>query len=55
MMEYKTVDMYLTPLFSEVSQARITEKCNEMAESGWNLIDTKIIDECNIMLMFQRR
>lgn len=54
MKEYKTVNMYLTPLSSEVSQMRIEERCNEMAEDGWDLFDTKVIDECNIMLVFSR-
>ena len=54
MKEYKTIGMYLTPLSSEVSQMRIEERCNEMAEEGWNLIETRIIDDCNVMLMFSR-
>lgn len=52
--EYRSISMYLTPLESEVSQVRITEKCNEMAEYGWTLCQSNIIDECNIMLIFKR-
>lgn len=54
-MEYKTINMYLTPLTSEVSQMRITDKANEMANDGWHLMDVKIIDECNVMLVFNRK
>lgn len=54
MNEYKTIDLYLTPLSSEVSQMRISDKINEMEEDGWGYSDIKIIDDCNIMLMFKR-
>ena len=33
--ECKTIDFYLTPLSSEVSQMRISDKINEMEENGW--------------------
>lgn len=35
MNECKTIDFYLTPLSSEVSQMRISDKINEMEENGW--------------------
>lgn len=54
MNEYKTIDLYLTPLSSEVSQMRISDKVNEMEEDGWEYRDIKIIDDCNVMLMFKR-
>lgn len=54
MNEYKTIDLYLTPLSSEVSQMRISDKINEMEEDGWEYRDIKIIDDCNVMLMFKR-
>ncbi len=52
--ECRSISMYLIPLELEVSQMRITEECNEMAEGGWNLCQSNIIDECNIMLIFKR-
>lgn len=54
MKEYKTIDMYLTPFSSEVSQMRISNQINEMEEQGWTYKDIKIIDDCNVMLMFSR-
>ena len=54
MREYKTIDMYLTPLSSEVSQMMISNQINEMEEQGWTYKDIKIIDDCNVMLMFSR-
>ncbi len=54
MNEYKTIDLYLTPLSSEVSQMRISDKINEMEEDEWEYRDIKIIDDCNVMLMFSR-
>lgn len=53
-MQYKTISMYLTPLSSEVSQMRITDKANEMADEGWSLMNVKIIDDCNVMLIFKK-
>lgn len=54
MNEYKTIDLYLTSLSSEVSQMRISDKINEMEEDGWEFKNIKIIDDCNVMLMFSR-
>lgn len=54
MKEYKTINMYLSPLSSEVSQMKITDKCNDMANKGWKLIQSQVIDDCNIMLIFAR-
>lgn len=54
MKEYKTIDMYLTPLSSEVSQMRISNRINEMEGHGWTYKDIRIIDDCNVMLMFSR-
>lgn len=53
-MKYKTINMYLSPLTSEVSQMKITDKCNEMALEGWKLSYTNVIDDCNIMLVFTK-
>lgn len=54
MNEYKTIDFYLTPLSSEVSQMRISDKINEMEENGWKYKDIKVIDDCNLMLIFSK-
>lgn len=54
MNEYKTIDFYLTPLSSEVSQMRISDKINEMEENGWKYKDIKIIDDCNLMPIFSK-
>lgn len=53
-MEYKTINLFLYPLSSEVSQQRITDEINKMKEQGWCYIESKIIDDCNIMLTFKR-
>lgn len=53
-MEFKTVNMFLYPLSSEVAQMRISEKCDEMANEGWVLYQSNIIDDCNIMLIFKK-
>lgn len=54
MNEYKTIDLYLTPLSSDVSQMMISNQINELEEQGWTYKDIKIIDDCNVMLMFSR-
>ena len=53
-MQYKTIDLFLYPLSSEVSQQRITDEINKMEERGWEYVESKIIDDCNIMLTFRR-
>ena len=53
-MEYKTIDLFLYPLSSDVSQQRIADEINKMKEQGWCYIESKIIDDCNIMLTFKR-
>ncbi len=53
-MEYKTIDLFLYPISSEVSQQRITDEINKMNEQGWEYAESKIIDDCNIMLTFKR-
>lgn len=53
-MEYKTIDLFLYPLSSEVSQQRITDEINRMKERGWSYVESKIIDDCNITLIFKR-
>ena len=52
MNEYKTIHFYFTPLSYEVSQMRISDKINEMEKDGWEFKDIKIIDDCNLMLIF---
>lgn len=52
MNEYKTIDLYFTPLSYEVSQTRISDKINEMEKDGWEFKAIKIIDDCNLMLIF---
>lgn len=54
MSEYKTIDLYLTSLSSDVSQMMISNQINELEEQGWTYKDIKIIDDCNVMLMFSR-
>lgn len=53
-MEFKTVNIFLYPLSSEVSQMRISQKCDEMADEGWFLYQSNIIDDYNIMLIFKK-
>ena len=53
-MEYKTIDLFLYPLSSEVSQQRIMDAINRMKERGWSYVESKIIVDCNIMLIFKR-
>ena len=48
----KTIDLYLMPLSSEVSQMRISDKINEMEKDGWEFKGIKIIDDCNLILIF---
>ena len=52
--EYKTVNLFLTPMDSEVSQFEIDKKCNEMGQAGWELVRFEIYNETNIMLIFKR-
>lgn len=52
--EYKTVNLFLTPMYSEVSQYMIDKKCNEMGQTGWELVRFEIYNETNIMLIFKR-
>ena len=53
-MEHKTIDLFLYPLSSEVSQQRIAYEINRVEEQGWSYIESKIVDDCNIMLVFER-
>lgn len=53
-MEYKTIDLFLYPLSSEVSQQRIAGEINKMEEQGWEYVESRIVDDCNIMLTFKR-
>ena len=50
--EYKTVNLFLTPMDSEVSQFEIDKKCNEMGQAGWELVRFEIYNEMHIMLIF---
>lgn len=52
--EYKTVNLFLTPMDSEVSQFEIDKKCNEMGHAGWELVRFEIYNEMHIMLIFKR-
>lgn len=52
--EYKTVNMYLSPIESEVSQVAIEDKCNELGQDGWELIDCKIYNINYVMLIFKK-
>ena len=53
-MECKTINLFLYPLSSEVSQRRIADEINGMEERGWSYVESKIIVDCNIMLTFKR-
>lgn len=53
-MEHKTIDLFLYPLSSEMSQQRIADEINKMEERGWEYVESKIVDDCNIMLTFKR-
>ena len=50
--KFKTINLKLFPIDSEVSQYEINKKINDMANSGWNLVSQQIYDECNIILTF---
>ncbi len=52
--EYKTVNLFLTPMDSEVSQFEIDKKCNELGQEGWQLVKFEIYNDTNIMLIFKR-
>lgn len=52
--EYKSINLNLTPIGSEMSQYTIEKTCNEMASEGWGLLKFQVYDDYNIMLMFQR-
>lgn len=52
--EYKTVNLFLTPMNSEVSQFEIDNKCNELGQEGWQLVKFEIYNDTNIMLIFKR-
>lgn len=52
--EYKTINMELTPISSEVSQYKIQEKCNQYGQEGWELVRFEIHNDNNIMLIFKR-
>lgn len=52
--EYKTVNLFLSPMDSEVSRYEIDKKCNEMGKDGWELVRFEIYNETNIMLIFKK-
>ena len=52
--EYKTINMELTPMSSEVSQNKIEEKSNQYGKDGWELVRYSIHNEKNIMMIFKR-
>ncbi len=52
--EYKTVDLFMFPMCSEVSQYEIQKKCNELAKDGWKLVSQEIYDVDHILLTFKR-
>lgn len=54
MIDYKTVNLFLFPIESEVSQARIKSICNEYASCGYKLFNLKIVDDTNVMLIFAK-
>lgn len=53
-MKYKTVNLHLFPIESEVSQYKIEQTINAYAEQGWKLKESKILDDSNVMLTFER-
>ena len=53
-MEYRSIDLFLYPLSSEVSQQRIADEISQMEERGWRYVESKIVDESDIMLIFRR-
>ena len=53
-MEYRTIDLFLYPLSSEVSQQRVADEISRMEEQGWRYVESKIVDESDIMLVFRR-
>lgn len=52
--EYKNINLYLFPIESEASQSKIEDTCNQLAEQGWKLTSTKVLNETNVMLSFKR-
>lgn len=52
--EYKTIDLKMFPIDSEVSQFELNQKINEMAKDGWKLVQQQVYDEWHILLTFKR-
>lgn len=53
--EYKTIDLKMFPIDSEVSQYELNQKINEMAKDGWKLVEQQVYDEWHILLTFKIR
>lgn len=52
--EYKTINLKLFPIDSEVSQYEINKRINDMSTNGWELVQQQIYDEYNIQLTFKK-
>ena len=52
--EYKTIDLKMFPIDSDVSQYELTKKINEMAKEGWELVEQQVYDEWHILLTFKK-
>ena len=52
--EYKTINLKMFPIDSDVSQYEINQKINEMAKNGWELVQQEVYDEWHILLTFKK-
>ena len=52
--EYKTIDLKMFPIDSDVSQYELTKKINEMAKDGWELVEQQVYDEWHILLTIKK-
>ena len=52
--EYKTIDLKMFPIDSEVSQYELNQKFNEMAKDGWILVEQQVYDDWLILLTFKK-
>ena len=52
--EYKTINLKMFPIDSDVSQYEINQKINDMAKNGWELDQQEVYDEWHILLTFKK-
>lgn len=53
-MKYKTINLNLFPIDSEVSQYKIEQTCNAYAEAGWKVVNVQVIDDDKVEIVLKK-